>query len=591
MITKNNLGLGMCRLSIIDIAGGHQPISNEDGSMWIVYNGEIYNHDELRSRLAAKGHRFRTRSDTEVVLHSFEEYGEECVSHFNGMFAFAIMDIPRRRLFIARDRMGIKPLYYHKSDGIFLFASEIKTILSQPDIKPVLNHGRMAEFMTFRYVAGRETLFKDIFELEPGSFLVLENGCISSRRYWNYQVSEGGEISEAEGMERIEDTLRDSVRYRTMSEVPIGTINSGGIDSSLVSYYLSEIKGAPVETFCVGFDEEEFDERPYARVVADQIRSRHHEITVGSKEFAANLRSLIWYNDEPLNHPNSIPMFLIFRYARQSHGIKVMLSGEGADELFAGYGWYVTASLKERLQPLRPLVQLASLTGHRKIKRLNQILSDTEPLLTVNSVLSDDVVSSIIPDASFDFDDRHRLIPRDPGGNLLSWMLNYDQRGYLVSILQRQDRMSMATSVEARVPFLDHRLVMLANTLPSALKVKGRVTKYILKKVAEKHLPPELVNRKKVGFTIPIGRWFREENGLKPYLELLTDRLAVQRGIFNRPYIERVVDEHLNESKDHGEILWSLINFELWHRMFIDQSHGISGRQEEASSSLSSLRT
>ena len=573
------------RLSIIDISGGRQPMCNEDGTIWITFNGEIYNYRELTKDLEEKGHVFRTKSDTEVILHLYEEDGIECVKKFNGMFAFAIWDESRRRLFVARDRLGVKPLYYCLTKEAFLFASEIKAILESKAIRAECNKERIQEYLLFRFVAGEETLFKKIFNLLPGHVLVLEGNNLKITQYWTLN---GGPLPDRvhldEYVENLSDLLSDSIRLRLRSDVPLGTFCSGGVDSSLVTALAASSCNPSLNTFCVGFNEKEFDERSIARLVSRQYHTNHHELVIRNHQFAEALPRVIWFNDEPLNHPNSIPLFLISQYARNF--VTVILTGEGADELLGGYPRYFIPLVALRYRNLPVAVRtliiyfLQSYNDPRAKKLREALCLPMHEVAISNSSVADKylvkkVLANDIGENSF-----CRVFDWEEGGrNKTDLFEDFFERffllelnTYLVSILNRQDKTTMAAGIESRVPFLDYRLVEFCFSISYRLKLKGSRSKYLLKKLAEKYLPHEVVYRKKSGFGVPISSWLRDPKGMGRYLDLLHSSRFKQRGYFHQYHVDRIISDHLAGKEDHSELLWALLNLELWHQLFIDTS-------------------
>jgi asparagine synthase (glutamine-hydrolysing) len=576
-----NVGLGHRRLSIIDLRSGHQPLSNEDDSIWIVFNGEIYNYKEQRDHLESKGHRFKTKSDTETIVHLYEEYGPECVQRLNGMFAFAIWDGHAKSLLVARDRLGIKPLYYNKDSQRFLFASEIKSLLEHPGVRREINEEVLEEFLLFRYVAGEETFFKGIHSLLPGHYLIWKDGQISCKQYWSPQRRNGERMSERQYLEQLQYLISDSVKLQLMSEVPIGTACSGGVDSGLVSAYAAALLQRPLETFCVGFQEQLFDESRYARMVAEAHGTRHHEITVENQEFSETLPKLVWHNDEPLNHPNSVQTYCLSKFARRH--VTVMLTGEGGDEVFGGYPRYFLPKVNYYYHKLPAVMKAAvqgclSLCHTRRIEKLRDALklSPGDSAVFTSAYVPRELVevtlqrylgegfgyrSSAFNSAAGD----HRDFAK-----YMDHVFILDLKTYLVSLLNRQDKMSMAASLESRVPLLDHRLVEFGLSVPHDLKLRGLQTKYLLKKLAARVLPRDVVYRKKSGFGVPLDSWLREEKGLGRYLELLRSAKFKSRGYFDPKTVERLIDRHVQGLVNCGELLWELINFEIWAEAFID---------------------
>ena len=555
--------LGHLRLAIIDLEGGYQPQLNETETIGVVFNGEIYNFADLRRQLINAGHVFRTRSDTEVIVHGYEEWGLDLVPRLRGMFAFAVWDGAARRLLLARDRFGVKPLYYHRDrGGRLIFASEIKALFVDPSVPRALNEPRLAEYLTYRSVAGEETLFADIREVEPGTVMVLDGDRVEKRRYWTPEVPIDGVADVETGRE----LLYDAVASRLVSDVPLGTITSGGLDSSLVSALAADAAHRSIDTFCVGFADPSYDERPFARAVAARIGSRHHDIEVTPDAIDRELDRLTWAHDEPLTHPNSIPMHLIFREAKEAQRVTVLLSGEGADEVFGGYEWYAVAHKRERLRRLPMLHAVGGLLPGRKGAVLRKVL-DPDYLLAANATFPLAAVRRFELAGADPLALRRQLWPATADG--LDGLFVYDQRTYLPPLLQRQDRMSMAAGLEAREPFLDHLLVEWANALPAAAKIPGGRRKQLLKEIAAPNLPAEIIHRRKVGFAMPIGEWLRPGGALAERVARLTADGAFVHRFLNRSALGRLVTEHDSLAADHTDILWSLIALESWADTFL----------------------
>jgi asparagine synthase (glutamine-hydrolysing) len=560
--------LGHRRLAIIDLEGGHQPMFNDDATVGIVFNGEIFNYRELRQELAAAGRPFHTASDTEVIIQGYEHWGDRVVERLRGMFAFALWDEERRRALLVRDRFGVKPLYYAEPErGRLLFASEIKALFVDPLVPRRLNRARLAEYLAFRHVAGEETLFEGVREVAPGAMLVAENGRATERRYWSPDVPLREDEDAGALVERGRELLSDAVRARLVSDVELGTITSGGLDSSLLTVVASEQAGRQIDTFCVGFDDPALDERPFARMVARQIDSRHHEIVVSPEEIDREIERLTWANDEPLTHPNSVPMHLIFREAKERAGVTVLLSGEGADEMFGGYRRYAAAARRDRLQRI-PGVSLASAAAPPvgKLATLRKVLRP-EYLLTASEFTDGATVKRLLAAGDDYLDDRRALWPRESTGATALFV--FDQRTYLAPLLQRQDRMSMAAGLEVRVPFLDHHLAEWANSLSARVKLPGAVRKGLLKKMAEAWLPREIIHRQKVGFEMPLGRWMRRGGLLAHRVEALRDTDSLSSEVADRAQVARLIDEHNRGRANHADTLWTLVALDAWSRIFL----------------------
>ena len=588
-----NVGLGHRRLSIVDVASGHQPMTNEDGSLYITYNGEVYNHADYRDELESRGHVYRTHCDTETILHLYEDYGDACVEHLRGMFAFAIWDRNKRELFIARDRLGVKPLYYvHTGDGSLYFASEIKALLEARALKPELNFAAFSDYLANHATSGEETLFVGVKRLMPGHTLTWRDGEIKIKKYWDVsfaKVAESGH-SDKDFIAEWSELFRKSVQLRLMADVPLGMFLSGGIDSSAIAAVMSTLVDDPIKTFSVAFAEREANELEYARLVAHAYKTDHHEVVVSPEEFFAALPDLIWHEDEPLAHPSSVALFFVSRLAAQH--VKVVLTGEGSDELMAGYARYRKTILNlavgeryHRLVPggVRNLIrgQIAGMSASRVRAKLSRTFLSLSP--DIESIYFDNF-------AVFPRSNQHGLLTRDTidriGGvdpyagvrrvlsetdarSLLDRLLYADIKTYLHELLMKQDQMSMAASLESRVPFLDHKLVEFTSSLPERLKLHGWTTKYVLRQSMKDVLPKQILMRPKMGFPVPIGAWFRGAYA-QVLDEFVLSSRAVERGIFNADAVRTLVNEHKGGVANHSERLWSLVNLEMWFRRFID---------------------
>ena len=594
LFIDGRIGLGFRRLSIIDVATGHQPMTNEDGTLHIIYNGEIYNHADYRPLLEARGHTYRTHSDTETILHLYEEYGDDCVTHLRGMFAFAIWDQHKRELFIARDRLGVKPLYYaHLDDGSLYFGSEIKTLLEAGAIKPELNFDVLSDYLANHAPSGEQTLFRGVKRLLPGHRLRWRDGDVQIKSFWDVSFEKEADNgwSDEAYITRWAEMFRESVRLRLMSDVPLGMFLSGGIDSSAIAAMMSGMVDDPIKTFSVAFKEREANELEYARLVAEAFKTNHHEIVVTPEQFFAALPRLVWHEDEPLAHPSSVALYFVSELA--SRHVKVVLTGEGSDELLAGYGRYrntiYNLAIGGRYQTLTPGFlraavrnQIEGLSGGSRIR---QKLSRTFLTLTpdIETIYFDNFAvfpRSMQPQLLTE-ETRQRMGVIDPysgirkvlqqtnATSLLDQLLYADIKTYLHELLMKQDQMSMAASVESRVPFLDHKLVEFTCRLPERLKLRGWTTKYILRKSMEKILPREILSRRKMGFPVPIGAWFRGEYSSVLEEYTLSER-AMARGLFEPNFVRSLVRRHQTGGEDHSERLWALVNFEIWMRQFFD---------------------
>ena len=585
IFVKSGTGLGMRRLSIIDVAGGQQPVFNEDSSAWIVFNGEIYNFPDLRPELEAKGHKFRTHSDTEVILHLYEEMGSECVQKLRGMFAFAIYDERNRKLLLARDRLGKKPLHYALHNGRLLFASEIKSILEIAPSLAEVSVRSLWQYMNLGYVADPSTAFKHIHKLPPGHLLEFERGEIKIRQYWDvpqYSTFEAG--SEEECLEELEQRLQEAVRLRLISEVPLGAMLSGGTDSSIVVALMARLTSSPVKTFTIGFEQADFNEAEYARLVAERFGTDHHELILRPKVIET-LETLTHSLEEPFGDSSMLPTYYISCLARQH--VTVALSGDGGDELFAGYDRY-RILLKDRAHSMpawagkayrsaiHPLLPYQ--TPGRNLAFSVSLPWDERYIegVTIRAFIRE--MKLLTPEfrrSAFKEGDPMRVLnsylAKSPASDILSRVLYLDTKTYLAGdILTKVDRMSMLTSLEARVPILDHELVEWVSALKPEWKMRGSQQKYIFRKLAERvGVPAEVLHRKKQGFALPLVHWMRNE--LKPMiLDVLLDRQTLSRGYFSQPGVQRLLDEHFQERRDHSARIWRFLIFELWHRNFLD---------------------
>ncbi|MGH9349375.1 MAG: asparagine synthase (glutamine-hydrolyzing) [Vicinamibacterales bacterium] len=567
-----NVGLGHRRLSIIDIGGGHQPMADARERVWIIYNGEVYNFPELRAELAGKGYTFRTNSDTEVILQLYAERGERCVEALNGMFAFAIWDADRRSLLLARDRMGVKPLYYAETPEAFVFGSEIKSIFASGHVTARCRDEALSEYLLFRQVAGTETLFRGVRSLPPGCTMVVRDGRSRISRYWSPRPSaDRAPISFEEARRGLAALLEDSVRMRLISDVPVGTFCSGGVDSSLVTALAAKLKGEGVNTFSVGFDEADYDESAYALMVSKHYGTIHHQLRVGNARFSDLFPKMVWHNDEPLDFANSVHIFALSELAKRH--VTVVLTGEGSDELFAGYPRYripdFARSYRYVPAPLRRMLG-ACIKDHRlhKLERYAAYSPD-DVLLYNSSYLRPEMVAEAFPALpAFTSEYRRACLSGSDGLGLdpVGRLSLLDQETFLVSILHRQDKMSMAASIESRVPFMDYRVVELANRLPTDCKVRGGTGKALVKELARTVLPAEIVDRRKSGFGVPLARWFRAKDGLGERLAALAGSPASD--VFDRPVLRRLVAEHRSGTRDHAELLWTALNLCTWRETF-----------------------
>jgi asparagine synthase (glutamine-hydrolysing) len=590
---SRNVGLAMRRLSIIDLETGHQPISNEDESIWIVYNGEIYNYRDLRSKLAARGHHLRTKSDTETVVHLYEDLGKSCVHHLRGMFAFALWDEHRRKLVLARDRLGIKPLYYRLNDHELVFASEIKAILAYPGVKPALDSCRLPKYLSFGYVGGSGTLFRDIQVLPPGHTLVIDDeGVARAEEYWDLSFAPDGHSREEKYYaDAYRGMLEEAVSSHMISDVPLGVFLSGGIDSSAVAAMMTRAQRGTIKTFSVGYEEAADSELSYANTVARHLKTDHHEVKIGREDFFQALPRLIWHEDKPIVWPSSIPLYFVARLAREH--VVVVLTGEGSDETLGGYSRYPYTLWNARLDRAYRRLTPSSLRRliRSQVAESPMIRADLRRRLQHTFVGRDleDWPSCYFEDfyAAFSESQQVDLLNDDispaPGaayadmmrrwedssGDSLSRLLYTDIKTYLVELLMKQDRMSMAASVESRVPFLDHVLVEFAATIPAPFKVRGLSGKHVLKKAVRDLLPDSVLDRKKMGFPTPIRLWLRGPH-LDTVERLLLSQRSRDRALFKERSLQRIFREHRSLSKDHTDRIWRLLCLEHWCRIFLD---------------------
>jgi asparagine synthase (glutamine-hydrolysing) len=579
--------LGMRRLSIIDLSTGDQPIRNEDGSIWIVFNGEIYNYRELRRDLEARGHAFYTSSDTETIVHAYEQWGTAAIPRLRGMFGLAIWDARERTLLLARDRVGIKPLHYASIGGRLYFGSEIKSLLEAPDLPREVDLDALDHYLSFQYTPRDASIFSAVRKLPPGHVLTWRGGTVSLDRYYEWPAVEDYRGSEADAVADLRAVLTRAVRSHLVSDVPLGAFLSGGIDSSLVVGLMAEASHGPVKTFSIGFDEPAFDELEHARVVARHFGTDHHEFVV-EPDGVAILDRLIAHFDEPFADPSAIPTWYVSEMARRH--VTVVLSGDGGDELFGGYDRYVPhprVLAFDRYSP-RAFRRVAAIAAARlphgtRGKNFLRHVARTDQgryLDAIRFFSADEKRALFAPDVF------RRLDARDPEVRLAShfdryarlpWpsqMMRFDAETYLPEdVLPKVDRMSMAHSIESRVPLLDNEVIEFASRLPAALKIRGGRRKHVLKEVAAAILPPAILERRKQGFGVPLGVWFRGR-----LRELFADTLhsaaSRQRGYFDARFVGRILDEHLSGKRDHSERLWQLVVFDRWHEQYVSRRAG-----------------
>ncbi len=584
--------LGHRRLSIIDLGGGRQPMFNEDESLAVIYNGEIYNHAELRPELERSGHRYRSHCDTETILHAWEEWGDASIDRYRGMFAFAIWDRQRRQLFCVRDRLGIKPFYYFFDGRLFAFASEIKALLEHPAISARFNDRALPEYLTFGYTSGEETLFRGIRKLMPGHTLriSIDNFQPLIRQYWDLPHSQPCHRgTERELAAELRRRLEETVRMRLMSDVPLGMFLSGGIDSSAIAAIMRRLVDTPVTTFSVGYAERQFSELEYAASVARSIGTRHHEILLSRNQFFGALPALIWHEDEPVVWPSSVALYFVSKLASQH--VKVVLTGEGSDELFAGYGRYRYQLWNQKWADRWSLVPEALRSAVRRgIASSSLLRADVRRKLAHTFLGRQPDLSSLYLDnfyGAFTSQQQLRLLEQpdlvrenSPYSHYLAYwakgrdlpylerMLFADRKTYLVELLMKQDQMSMATSIESRVPFLDHTLVEWSCAIPSALKLRGREGKFILKKAVEDLLPADIIYRKKMGFPTPIKSWLLHPSADGIYQELQAPDTLLSEYL-DRRALSDLISRHRSRAEDATDRIWNLYTLQTWGNIFL----------------------
>lgn len=586
-LESNSVALGVRRLSIIDLQTGRQPIHNEDKTIWVVFNGEIYNFLELRKELIAEGHNFYTQSDTEVIVHSYEQWGDDFLLHLNGIFGLAVWDEPKCRLLLARDPFGVKPIYYRDDGRRLLWASELKSILVDPEVPRIVDRRALDLFLTFRFVPSPFTMFRGIKKIRPGHRLIFENGELLLERYYFPQPKIDHYLKEPDYIHLLRESLEAAVRRQMISDVPIGVLLSGGIDSAVILAIMSRNTKKPISTFTVGFDDgADVNELREARLTSQYFRSNHHEILLSDADYKSWLNKSIWHLEEPVATTSALPMFFVSRLAGEH--VKVVLTGQGADEPLCGYHryfgeryghWYRRMPKVFRRYVVRPLVE--ALPRQERIKRAVRSLGKhdvTERFLQVYSVFDNGMKRNLCSFprmisrgdcAAKDIVDywRRDLKETDP----LIQMAYVDARLSLADdLLMYGDKMSMASSVEARVPFLDTEYMAAAESLPASLRIRGFKRKYIHKKAISNWLPQQVIDRKKRGFETPIDRWFRSE--LTGYVKdrLLSDDSACST-YFNRQAVETLLDDHINGRQNNQRRLFCLLVFELWHKIFIEE--------------------
>lgn len=586
----NYAGLGIRRLSIIDLVTGHQPMCNEDGTIWLVFNGEIYNYRELRIQLEKKGHVFKSRSDSEVIVHAYEEFGDAFVHQFNGMFAFGLWDATQKRFLLARDRLGIKPLYYSASRDRVVFGSELKAVISHSSVPRDIDHEALDLFLSLEYVPGPRTIVKNVHKLPPGHLLTFRDGNITIKQYWDVELR-GKSRRAQDYIEELSELVQDSVRLRLVSDVPVGCFLSGGIDSSTIVAYMTAGSSDPVKAFSIGFHDETYDERSYARKAAAHFGVEHH-VEIIRPDIVALTNQLIGHLDEPLSDFSIFPAYLVSKLAKQY--VKVILSGDGGDELFAGYDTYIAQQLDGMYSRLptylrrRTIPGVMALVPPQPAKKgfINRTKRFVEGAALANSLQHTRWMIFLSPL------DRAALyqpwLQAELNGSTAVSMLEshfgrvaqlealtqqqyVDLKTYLVdNILTKVDRMSMAASIEVRVPFLDHRIVEFALNLPNSMKLKRLQTKVALRQLASNRVPEEILNKPKQGFSIPLKHWLR--GPLQPMMtDLLSQENLRNRGYFEPQVVAKWVQEHLDARVNHSHRLWALMVFELWQQQVLDK--------------------
>ena len=587
--TNGHVGLGHRRLSIIDLSPlGHQPMSSRDGKLWITFNGEIYNFQSLRKDLTVKGYNFTSNSDTEVILYLYKEYGTDCLQHMRGMFAFAIWDSEQDIIFAARDRIGKKPLFYFMDGKNFLFASEIKSLLEDPVITRKINYEALYDYFKYLYVPDPKTIYENIFKLQPGHFLICSREGLSINEYWDVSFGNQVEKFEEEICEGLLSVLDESVKLRMISDVPLGAFLSGGIDSSMVVALMASHHQGPVTTCSIGFDSEKYDEVKFARIVANQFSTNHHEFTV-KQNVESVLSNLPYFFDEPFADSSAVPTFYVSKLAKKQ--VTVALAGDGGDENFAGYDKYRLDAIENRLRKSFPAFIrrllfpvganiLRSLSG-RIAKKGTSLLNSLGNEADYGFFLSNTEIDDALWRRLINDDTKRQIGNYNPfqitkhfydkadTDDHLSKILYTDLKTYLPGdILVKVDRMSMANSLEVRAPILDHKVIEFAAGIPYQLKYRGKEKKYILKRALRNLLPEEILYRKKMGFSVPLASWFRSELRESASCHIFSPDAGLYH-FFNRSVVEEIWDQHQSNKQDHGTVLWSLLMFELWYQKFM----------------------
>jgi asparagine synthase (glutamine-hydrolysing) len=602
VMIEPHAALGMRRLSIIDLSGGHQPINGCDAQVTVVFNGEIYNFRELQKDLEARGHRFHTHSDTEAIVHAYEEYGEDCVNHLRGMFAFAIWDARTHRLFLARDRAGKKPLYYTETpDGTLVFGSELKSLLVYPQVRRVVSAEALDAYLSFGYVPDPLSIFEGVYKLPPGSSLSFADGRLSVKQYWDFPFETVNARSEDEMVEELRALLEESVRVRLISDVPLGAFLSGGVDSSVVVGLMARASTKPVKTFSIGFHEDSYDELHYARIAAKHFSTDHHEFIV-TPDICGIIDELVWHFDEPFADSSAIPTYMVSKLAREH--VTVALSGDGGDELFAGYTRYVVDRRRSTFARLpRALRQGLMQPVSRRLPHsawgrnylynvaldpIDRYIDSVSMFTSLNkrSLLTDEFRQRLNGKENAALARFRELAASVRTDEPLDALLYLDSKTYLPGdILTKVDRMTMAVSLEARAPLLDHKLMEFAARLPASMKMRGLETKHIFKRAVRDLVPAEILDRPKQGFGIPLDRWINDQLRERTR-ETLTEQRTRERGIVRQDYVQKLLDEHERGRRDHSGALWTLLMLELWHRSFLDEAGSVSRASSRAEEGL-----
>ena len=594
---NGKVALGQRRLSIIDLSGGHQPMSNDAGDLWVTFNGEIYNYQDVRKSLIAAGHRFRTDSDTEVILHAYKAYGEQCLQHFRGMFAFALWDEKQQRLFLARDRLGKKPLFFFRNNRQFIFSSELHSLITHPQVDRSIHLPAIDQYLSFGYIPAPNTIYQNVQKLLPAHYLVLdvqpsmESTNCRIERYWQLDYSPKQNLLLHEAKEMLLEELTEAVRLRMIADVPIGALLSGGIDSGLIVALMSKLSSQPVKTFSIGFAEQEFNETRYARMVADRYRTDHHELIVRPQALDI-LPKLVKHYGEPYADSSAVPSYYVSQLTREH--VKVALNGDGGDECFAGYERYLGMSLADRYGKLPKMLRHLIRSGlthwvpdswsrrnrFRQAKRFVQVADQPQEKRYCRWIgyFSEELKQQLYhPEFSSQLNDLDGSgwmdelfdVSRTTDNTQLDTVLYVDVQSYLpYDLLVKMDIASMANSLEMRSPFLDHKIVEFSAVLPDNLKLRGTTLKYILKQIGKDLLPREIVTRRKMGFGVPVGKWMREE-----LRDLVMDTLLSPdsrvHSYFKERELNSFVQDHLENRRDYSSSLWALLCLELWHREFL----------------------